>query len=400
VNDDIPQVLVQARIRLMLSEPYLASAVARFPLFNASGAEWCSTMATDGYHIYANPEFCATLTLPELSFVLAHEVLHCVLGHVDRRKDRDHELWNYAIDYATNLMLVELGMKMPQLGLLDQAFAGLTAEEIFDRLEAKSGGGVLGANSGGTGQLSEVGQGPGQTGGWDLHLDPADSRGEGTRLEDFPSELERARLRNALIRELSEKGQGTRAGTLASEIKASGQPRVPWKALMARFMSGLRRDDYRFMPPNKKHIWRNIYLPSVGAPGPSHIVVAIDTSGSMSDQILGRVLKEIDLLRSVTQCHLTVVQCDAEISHVDEFDEFSAADFRRMNIVGRGGTSFVPVFDWIQKQSEEKGMRFDALVYLTDGCGDFPKISPHYPVMWVLESEKHPKVPFGELIYL
>ncbi len=400
MNDDIPQVLVQARIRLMLSEPYLASAVARFPLFNASGAEWCSTMATDGYHIYANPEFCATLTLPELSFVLAHEVLHCVLGHVDRRKDRDHELWNYAIDYATNLMLVELGMKMPQLGLLDQAFAGLTAEEIFDRLEAKSGGGVLGANSGGTGQLSEVGQGPGQTGGWDLHLDPADSRGEGTRLEDFPSELERARLRNALIRELSEKGQGTRAGTLASEIKASGQPRVPWKALMARFMSGLRRDDYRFMPPNKKHIWRNIYLPSVGAPGPSHIVVAIDTSGSMSDQILGRVLKEIDLLRSVTQCHLTVVQCDAEISHVDEFDEFSAADFRRMNIVGRGGTSFVPVFDWIQKQSEEKGMRFDALVYLTDGCGDFPKISPHYPVMWVLESEKHPKVPFGELIYL
>ena len=392
----------------MLSEPYLASAVARFPLFNAGGAEWCATMATDGYHIYANPEFCASLTLPELSFVLAHEVLHCVLGHVDRRKDRDHDLWNFAIDYATNLMLVELGMKMPQLGLLDQSFAGLTAEEIFDRLEAKSGGGVLGSNSGGTGQLSEGGQGAGQTGGesaapvggWDLHLDPADSRGEGTRLDEFPSELERARLRTALIRELSEKSQGTRGGTLASEIKASGQPRVPWKALMARFMSGLRRDDYRFMPPNKKHIWRNIYLPSVGAPGPSHIVVAIDTSGSMSDQILGRVLKEIDLLRSVTQCHLTVVQCDAEVSYVEEFDEFSAADFRRMKIVGRGGTSFVPVFDWIQKQSEEKGMRFDALVYLTDGYGDYPKKLPHYPVMWVLESEKHPKVPFGELIYL
>lgn len=392
----------------MLSEPYLASAVARFPLFNAGGAEWCATMATDGYHIYANPEFCASLTLPELSFVLAHEVLHCVLGHVDRRKDRDHELWNFAIDYATNLMLVELGMKMPQLGLLDQSFAGLTAEEIFDRLEAKSGGGVLGSNSGGTGQLSEGGQGAGQTGGesaapvggWDLHLDPADSRGEGTRLDEFPSELERARLRTALIRELSEKSQGTRGGTLASEIKASGQPRVPWKALMARFMSGLRRDDYRFMPPNKKHIWRNIYLPSVGAPGPSHIVVAIDTSGSMSEKLLGQVLKEIDLLRSVTQCHLTVVQCDAEVSYVEEFDEFSAADFRRKKIVGRGGTSFVPVFDWIKKQSEEKGMRFDALVYLTDGCGDFPKISPHYPVMWVLESEKHPKVPFGELIYL
>ena len=392
----------------MLSEPYLASAVARFPLFNAGGAEWCATMATDGYHIYANPEFCASLTLPELSFVLAHEVLHCVLGHVDRRKGREHELWNFAIDYATNLMLVELGMKMPQLGLLDQSFAGLTAEEIFDRLEAKSGSGVLGSNSGGTGQLSEDGQGAGQTGGesaapvggWDLHLDPADSRGEGTRLDEFPSELERARLRTALIRELSEKSQGTRAGTLASEIKASGQPRVPWKALMARFMSGLRRDNYRFMPPNKKHIWRNIYLPSVGAPGPSHIVVAIDTSGSMSDQILGRVLKEIDLLRSVTQCHLTVVQCDAKVSYVEEFDEFSAADFSRMKIVGRGGTSFVPVFDWIQKQSEEKGMRFDALVYLTDGYGDYPKKLPHYPVMWVLESEKHPKVPFGELIYL
>ena len=109
-----------ARVQLMLGEPYLASAIARLPVINADGLGWCDTMATDGYYIYVNPAFCATLTPKEIVFVFAHEVMHCILGHIDRRQDRQHALWNEAIDYATNLMLVQLGMKMPKVGLLDQ----------------------------------------------------------------------------------------------------------------------------------------------------------------------------------------------------------------------------------------------------------------------------------------
>ena len=396
MTEDLPQELVQARIRLMLSEPYLASAVTRFPIFNAEGVDWCQTMATDGYHIYANPEFCRSLTPPQLSFVIAHEVLHCVLGHVDRRKDRDPLRWNIAIDFATNLMLVELRLEMPSNGLLDRQYTGLTAEEIYDRLPAKAPGRRQQAGRGGLPVDGAAGGGK----GWDLHIDPSDLRGQATRTKDFPTALERERLRAGLIRELSAKGQGSEAATLVAEIRACGRPRVPWKTLLSRFMSGLRRDDYRLMPPNKKHLWRKMYLPSVGAPGPSHIVVAIDTSGSMGDKILRQVLSEVDRLRSVTQCHLTLIQCDAAIAQVQEFDEFSEADFTRMKIHGGGGTNFIPVFDWIRKHALGQGLRLDALVYLTDGFGTFPDKEPDYPVIWILESSVHPPVPFGQVIHL
>ena len=46
MSEALPQPILQARIRLMLQEPYLASAIARFPLINAAESDWCETMAT------------------------------------------------------------------------------------------------------------------------------------------------------------------------------------------------------------------------------------------------------------------------------------------------------------------------------------------------------------------
>ena len=93
--------------------------------------------------------------------------------------------------------------------------------------------------------------------------------------------------------------------------------KVPWQDLLAQFFTGLRKDNYRLLPPNKKHLWRGIYLPSLGVPGPDHIVVAIDTSGSMSDRILSEILGEVDRLRSISQCSMTLIQCDAKIQKVE-----------------------------------------------------------------------------------
>src|SRR5262249_19889013 len=53
--------ILRARMQLMLVHPYLAAALARLPVVNAAGLEWCDTMATDGYYIYVNPSFCVML---------------------------------------------------------------------------------------------------------------------------------------------------------------------------------------------------------------------------------------------------------------------------------------------------------------------------------------------------
>ena len=54
----LPPRILRARMQLMLAHPYLACALARLPLVDASTMPWCRTMATDGYYIYVNPSFC------------------------------------------------------------------------------------------------------------------------------------------------------------------------------------------------------------------------------------------------------------------------------------------------------------------------------------------------------
>ena len=388
---ELPETLQASRIRLMLDHPYLASAITRFPMRECIDASTCPIMATDGYHILYNPAGLEKYDGACQRFILAHEVMHCLLGHIDRRKGRNPRLWNIAIDYATNLMLTEFGLEMPGDGLHDPRFKGETAEEIYEDLMR-------------TNEQEDNAQ-PQRS--FDCHLPPG-SIAEGFRALgemdcESPSTLERKRIRKVMtidFREQVSRLHGTLPCNLDQEINQADGGRLPWETLLARLFSGLRRDDYRLFPPSKKHIWRGLYLPSLGRPGPSHIIVAVDTSGSMSEKILGKVLGEIDKLRSFSQCRLTLIQCDAKIHSVDEYDEYTQSDFRRYKFHGRGGTAFEPVFNWLNEQSSDPGFRPDVLFYMTDGYGSFPKKPPTLPVAWILTPQSHQEIPFGQKIML
>lgn len=400
--------ITRARVQLMLRHPYLASAAARLPLIDGSSLEWCGTLATDGYNIFMNPTFVASLSEEETIGVLAHEIMHCVLGHIDRRGDREPGGWNLAIDYATNAFLLESGFTLPAGGLFERSFRGLTAEDIYDRLPmvvtARGGRVAPSARKGRKSdrQAPQRGQeiGASAARGFDEHLDPGDPRGAIFRGKDFPTAEERKRLRDGLGRELLSGLSGVEAGYLHEEIRKAGREQVPWQALLARFVTGLRTNDYRTYPFNRKHLWRGIMLPSMGVPGPKHIVVAIDTSGSMGHQVLGGILKELDSLRAVSQCRLTLLECDAGVRREESFEawELTNTAFERRAFAGRGGTDFRPVFRWLEKRETGAVDRPDCLVYMTDGYGTFPDRGPPLPVLWIVPKSGIEKAPFGSLI--
>jgi predicted metal-dependent peptidase len=223
---------------------------------------------------------------------------------------------------------------------------------------------------------------------------------------DKPSPSDLKRLRKQLVEEtrsaMAEKGIGKIAGMFDDELNMSVSDDVPWQHLLARFFTGLRKNDYRTFPFNKKHLWRKIYLPSIGAPGPEHIVVAIDTSGSMGADELSKILGELNQLKSTAECRMTLIQCDAEIQDIKEYNSWEIADidFDNYGFRGRGGTTFEPVFDWIEKEVLNLGQRPDALFYLTDGYAGYGMQEPPYQVMWILTSSsiEPEQIPFGETI--
>jgi predicted metal-dependent peptidase len=94
-------------------------------------------MATDGVSLYFNPEFVETLSSAELIGTLAHEVMHPALQHHTRRAGRSPKRWNMACVYAINPMLLDAGLTLPKDVLMDHRFRGMSAEEIYNLLEAE-----------------------------------------------------------------------------------------------------------------------------------------------------------------------------------------------------------------------------------------------------------------------
>ena len=385
---ETPQRLRRAQLQLMLDHPYLASAVARYPLVLSTTGQGVDTMATDGYRIYANPDFCNGLQDKELKGVLAHELLHNLLGHLDRRQNREHERWNVAIDHATNLLLLAMGFKLPDPKCCNPSYRGQAAEEIYGLLPRST-----------------------KTQNWDVHLDP-DKLPNSLRspADENPTKLERLRmqegLRRELIRELKNSEEGSRnqgwlSGLFEQELQQAATPRIPWQSVLMRFVSAIRRSDYRSFPFNKRHIWRGIGLPSIGIPGPDHLVVAVDTSASMNNELLSQILAEIDRIRAFSECRMTLIECDAAIHRVTEWEAWddSSAALQQWCFQGRGGTCFRPVFSWIKKQQRSGALNADALIYLTDGYGQFPDDCT-LPVLWGVPEDGLDKgaFPFGEVL--
>ena len=49
---------------------------------------------------------------------------------------RDPKRWNMACDYAINPLLIDAGLNLPEGVLLDNRFRGMSAERIYNLIEA------------------------------------------------------------------------------------------------------------------------------------------------------------------------------------------------------------------------------------------------------------------------
>ena len=394
---EIEQRLLKARVQLALQQPFLAAALMRLPFRNISGVSWCTTMATDGYHIFYNPEWSNNLKDNELRGVIAHEVLHVVFAHSERLHDRSPKRWNVACDYAINLLLVEQGFTIPQGGMYLRRFAGDTADEIYDKIPAdlkievdKYGVQNVPAEHDQSGQICEIGE--------DL-ISRDDPRVKPLQDKDMPDAEQMNSLHENLRQEAATKLQGRAAAYFKQECMVANEGTVDWKALMRNWLFDRIKSDWSSYPFSKKHIHRGLFMPSMGVQSPGHIVFAIDTSGSMEIQEIAEIISEIRGFRDVFPCKLTIVQADVVIQSTVEYEEMDGIEVpTQMEISGRGGTSFEEVIEWV----DECVYGSKVLIYATDGFGTFPKRKPDFPVIWLLTpySIGIEKIPFGSSVKL
>ena len=407
--DDVAQRVLRARIRLSMQQPFLASALMRLPVRPVIDAPWCRTAATDGYHIFYNPQWISGLREDELRGLLAHEVLHVLFTHAERRHQRDARLWNVACDYAINYLLVQRGFSLPEGGLISDRAQHKTSEQLYAELFAQAPTDNLTGQKGGSKARRKVRRGPASPQdplstephdavpevGEDL-VDPDDPRVRPMRSSDAPDREQMAELRRELRQEALTRLQGSGAGEFRSECEADEAQRVDWRALLRAHLSDRIKGDWSSFPFSKRLLHRGLFMPSPSMQVPGHVVFAIDTSGSMSMELLAGIVGELRAFREVFPCRLTVLQCDAALQSIETFDAMDGYDIpKHYKIHGRGGTDFCPVFDWVAQQPD-----LALVLYATDGMGTFPGYRPEIPVIWLhtpphLESARFP---FGAVV--
>jgi predicted metal-dependent peptidase len=110
--------------------------------------------------------------------------------------------------------------------------------------------------------------------------------------------------------------------------------------------------------------------------------------------VLGKIVAELRVFRETFPCRLTVIQADAAIQQVQAWSEFDGTELPpTMTMLGRGGTDFRPVFDWLAQQHDAATV----VLYATDGMGSFPSKPPPWPVIWLLtpDAVTLSELPFG-----
>jgi predicted metal-dependent peptidase len=324
------------------------------------------------------------------------------LSHFARRCHRIKRRWDIACDLAINPLLVKDGLKPPPGSLMLPQFEGMTAEEIYpstDELEDDQE--TLDQH------LYDKEDSGGRSGEQPLPQVPEDtSHGSRSRQEPVSagaprprplSETERQQLEVQWQQRLAGAAQqamraGKLRGGLARLVDHLLQPQLPWRMLLARYMTAVARDDYNYTRPSRRE--GDAILPSLR----SHqldVIVALDSSGSISPGEIEEFMSEVNAIKGQVRARLTLHACDAVLAEdgpweYEPWDTFTVPrDFK-----GGGGTRFTPVFEWARNRDRLP----DLLIYFTDAQGEFPSQEPEYPVLWLVKGKA--RVPWGQRVQL
>ena len=361
------------------------------------------TAATNGRDEFYGREFVDKMSTKELGFVVMHEGMHKMYRHLttwSKLNDIDHNLANCACDYVINLQLRDLDtaetyIAMPRykegekkgdiMGLVDEKYRGMNAKQVFDLLreeQEESGG------AGGKGEGSE---------GFDEH----DWDGAQELSEDAKKQLERdvdQAIRQGLM---AEKKVGNGAGDMSRAVGDLLAPKVDWREVLREFVKSIcaGRDVSTWRKPNRRYISQGIYMPTLVSERVGHIVVGIDTSGSIGAAEISEFLSEVkSIAEDVKPDMVDLLYWGHVVAAHEKYEENDVP-----NIVsstkpqGGGGTSPSCVTDYLAKE----GITPECVIMLTDGYvgndwgGDWPA-----PVLWAITGGNNANSTTGKTVHI
>lgn len=358
VNQSFNEAIGLAKTRLYMEKDWLFIASLCSKLQTKARKD-IAYGATDGIHLYLNPDKFIELTKEEQMFLIAHETLHVAYMHMVRKDERNHHKWNCATDYVINQHLVDSGFTLIDGGLLDSKFIGMSSEQVYDLLPDDEE----------------------QDNPLDGDIIPSDDE------ITITSNIVQA----SIIAQVND-AWGNLPQDLQRHINNLTKPKVNWKTVLRRFITDTVKEDYSWLKPNRRFLPQGYYLPSLYSHGLGKLTFAIDTSGSVSDEMFNAFISELHhALKQTKPKEIEVLLFDTCIKSNTLVK--SVRDLNRIEFFGYGGTDVEPVISHFNKTNSK------ALIVITDGYFDLNLPKCKKPLLWVIYDNPNFKPKQGKVIY-
>ena len=392
-------------------------------------SEEIETACTDGVRITFGIDFLDSLSDSELDFVMMHEILHVVLQHCFRGDVEDPEAYNIAADIVVNSnIMLENGMKASSITLSKYGIAmhvapdgkegyEYTAEQVYAMLPKN-------LNKKGNNNLNKKGnnKSPGSAvGGAKKENKKGNNKSPGSAVGRAKKEISKEQhqpvrvwddhsrwgkyeeddtLRDVWVKRFEDAAEAIKirdpsnargllpafAERILKELKKS---QTDWRTILNDFIQE-EVVDYSFAPPDRRFDDSPFFLPDFNGKEDrvEDILFMIDTSGSMSDDMIAAAYSEvkgaIDQFNGKLKGWLGFF--DAAIIKPQPFSDEN--EFKIIKPAGGGGTDFQIIFEYVFHHMSDKLPA--SIIILSDGYAPFPleKLAGGIPVLWLLNNEE------------
>lgn len=368
--------------------------------------EGANTAYTDGERIAFGPEFLENLSDSELDFVMMHEILHVVLQHCFRGKEKDNERYNIAADIVinSNIMLenggnpssITLSKYGESMHLAPDGKEGhlYTAEEVYEMLPKRKSKSIPGSENGGAEkgrakkEQAERADGMALPKRWDDHSKwgrfEEDSVLRDVWVKQFAETCEAISVRD------NSNSRGTLPMFAKRMLEKLTKPQTDWRSILNDFIQE-EINDYSFSPPDRRFQDSPFFLPDFNEKGKTDeitdILFMIDTSGSISDKMMTAAYSEVKGAIDQFDGKLCgwLGFFDAAIIKPKPFSSFE--EFIVIKPAVGGGTDFQIIFEYVHKHMQDNPPA--SIIILTDGYAPFPKeeLANDIPVLWLINNE-------------
>jgi predicted metal-dependent peptidase len=375
----VEEKLIAAKVKMLMQLPFFGNLAPRLELI---ATEKFPFGATDGVKLYYNPVAINKLTISEIVFFYAHEILHICFEHFLRREERNPTIWNIATDYAINAILNKnrIGTQIKNT-LYDKKYENWPAERIYDDIYKN-------AKKINLEELSQM--------VLDSHLEnyknPDGSPKSQEEIDQIKNEIKKAIVEAA---QASQEAGQIPAG-LERLIGSITKPQLPWRDLLRESIKSKIKSDFTFIKPNRRSYSSGIYFPSLLDEEEIDICIAYDMSGSIGQEAIKNFIGEVNgIISDFKSWKIKIWSFDTEVYNIKDYSSYEESDILNYELKGGGGTDFE--CNW--KYMKQLDIAPKLFIMFTDMCPYGSWGDPNYcDTLFVSYGNPGVVAPFGETI--